>query len=225
VPSLRRESRLVPFMRKSSTPSTRWALPATLILLSAASAQAMSTKVVSGDLKALKGETLMRVEYVYPDTMRVGKMSEKEYVAEKTKEYNEKTPGRGDRWAKLWITEREDSFHPKFEELVNKMLKDKKKNLRISSTAENTKYTMVVTLTWLEPGWYAAVMASPAYLDATIEIVETAHREMTIAKIDVKKSPGRGAWDVGAESQQRLAEAFAKCGKEVGNLIAKKGLK
>jgi hypothetical protein len=201
------------------------AFPAALLLLAVGSSQAMSTKIVSGDLKALKGEKLMRVEYVYPSDLRVGKMTEKDYVAEKTREYNEKSPGRGDQWAKAWISERESRFHPKFEELVNKMFQDKKQDLRISSTAENTKYTMVVTLTWLEPGWHAVVMARPAFLDATIGIVETANRDRTVAEIAVKKSPGRGVWDVGYASEQRLGESFAKCGKEVGNLIAKKGLK
>lgn len=187
--------------------------------------EAMSVKLKSGNLKVLQGVTMVKMAYVYPNDLKVGKMTESAYIEKKVEELNAKTPGRGDQWLKNWKADRENHFHPKFEDLMNTVFQDEKKPLRVASTADNTKYTLVMRLTWLEPGWHAGVMAKPAFLDAEFDLVETANPKVSLAKIMVRKSPGRGVWDVGYAAEQRLAEAFAKCGKEVAHLIVKKGLK
>lgn len=203
-----------------------WTALLTLTLFaSAGTCQAMKVKLISGDLKALKGETLVRVEYVYPENLMVGKISAKQYIEDKRAKLNEDSPGKGDMWAKQWLDSRETRFHPKFEELMNKIFKDKKKPLRISRTADDAKFTLILTATWIDVGWHAGIAARPAFLNAEINIVETANPSRSVAKIQVTKAPGAKAWDVGYVPELRLEESFAKCGKEVANLIVKKGLK
>jgi len=63
-------------------------------------------KTIEGDLSVLKNETTINVEFLY-DGMSVGSYAdEKEYIKKKTQEYNTKEPGRGDSWAKLWVSDR-----------------------------------------------------------------------------------------------------------------------
>jgi len=187
---------------------------------------AMSVKLVSGSLKPLKGEQRLKVEYVYAENLQVGKMSEADYIQKKMKEHDEKVPGSGKQWLEKWKGDRARYCHPKFEELMNEIFGKKKQPLRVSSSlSEPTKYTLIVTTTFIEPGWNVGIAAKPSYIDATIDIVESANPGTSIARIEVKKSPGRKGWGTDYDVAQRLMESYAKCGKEVANLIYKKGLK
>jgi hypothetical protein len=88
--------------------------------------QAQSMALVSGTFKALSGQTEVNVAYKY-DGMKVGKgkkaIPEDEYIERKKGEYNKKEAGRGDSWEKDWTADRENKFHVKFEELLNKGMK------------------------------------------------------------------------------------------------------
>lgn len=200
-------------------------LAAALVLFALPRAAAMDVDLVSGDLSVLKGQTQLRVEYVYSETMKVGDLSEKEYVAKKKAELNEKEEGRGDRFEKNWTANRALRYQPKFEDLVSSFLARQKTGLKVSPDAKDAKYTLILTTTATEAGWNAFVSASPAFIDCDIDIVETANRQNCVAKIRVKRSPGRTATGNDWDPTIRIEEAYAKCGKEVGILIAKKGFK
>lgn len=52
--------------------------------------------------------------------MGVGKFKdEADFVNKKKSEYNKKENGRGDKWEKSWIADRELRYQPHFEELFN----------------------------------------------------------------------------------------------------------
>ena len=65
---------------------------------------AQKIKLIEGDLSALKGQTTLNTQFVY-DNLMVGKnQTEANYVHDKTSELNGKNPGKGDTWAKEWVT-------------------------------------------------------------------------------------------------------------------------
>ena len=66
------------------------------------------------------------------------------------------------------------------------------------------------------------ISSRPAYIDGQVKIVETANPSKTVAVISVDNAPGRMAFGMDFDTGMRLAEAYAKAGKEVGKLMKKK---
>ena len=168
--------------------------------------------------KFLDGVEQLKVEFVYADDMKVGKLTEKEYVEKKKEEYNKKEAGRGDKWSKMWFEDREKRFEPKFIDLFNKGLA--KKDVMCGYEFDDAKYTMIVTTTWTEPGYYIGISSRPSYINGVVSFVETAKPDKVLAEIKFFKSPGNAAaaWDTG----ERIKESYAKLGKEIAAFLKKK---
>jgi len=191
-------------------------LTAVMIIFLAGNIQAQRIKLVDGNLKFLKGVTDLNLQYSYDD-MKVGKYSEKEYVAKKTEEYNKKEDGRGDKWAKMWTEDREKRFEPKFEELFNKYLN--KKDVIAEQNNRDAEYTLILHTYFTEPGYYIGISSAPASINCEAIFVKTSNPNTVLAKIDIKKSPGNSGagWDTG----ERIKEAYAKTGKELAKFLLK----
>ena len=187
-----------------------------ILLIFSVPAFAQGVKVVQGDLKALKGESSLRLEFTY-DNMVVGdeKTPEADYKKKKKQELNAKEAGRGDSWEKAWVADRKERFEPKFRELFEKYSKK-----QIDS---NSKYTLIFNTTRTEPGWVGVgIVRRSARIDAEVFVVETANRKNIIAKLLVENAPGAGGMGYDYDTGLRIQEAYAKSGKEVGRVIAKK---
>ena len=79
---------------------------------------AQKIKVTEGDIKTLKNESSINIEFTYND-MRVGKFkTEADYVAKKTEEYNKKKIGKEIHGIKSWVSDRENVYEPKFVGIV-----------------------------------------------------------------------------------------------------------
>ncbi len=179
---------------------------------------AQKLKVVSGKLAFLKGQTTLNVEYNY-DNMKVGKMTEEDYIAKKVKKGNSDEAGKGDKWKEAWFNDRETKFQPKFEELMNKYLA----KAGVSIGAENTdaEYTIIFKTTLTEPGFNIGVMRQSAYINAEVLFVKTGSRE-EMAKITLTKAPGGGAMGYDFDTGFRIQEAYAKSGKTLAGYLLKK---
>ena len=174
-------------------------------------ATAQKFKVLEGDIKPLKSETSINTKFVY-EGITIGKKEQKEadYIASKKAEYNSKTPGKGDNWAKSWIDDREEKYEPRFNNEFSKVSG--------MTVTPNAKYTMIVKTRNIEPGYNVGVMAHSAELDAEIWVVETANPSNVLAKISITKSPGQlfGAdFDTGI----RITECYATCAKKLAREI------
>ena len=192
-------------------------LLAIAVIFFAGNIQAQRIKLTEGNLDFLKGVTDINLKYTYDD-MTVGKYSEADYVAKKTKEYNKKEEGRGDKWAKMWVEDREKRFEPKFEELFNKYLK--KKDVIAEQNNKDAEYTLILHTYFTEPGYYIGISSAPASINCEALFVKTSEPDKVLAKIDIKKSPGNAGagWDTG----ERIKEAYAKAGKELAKFLLKK---
>jgi hypothetical protein len=185
-----------------------------IALLSLSVLNAQHVKVTEGNLSPLKNEKEINLEFTY-DNMRVGKYDKDEdYIAAKREEYNKKESGRGDTWAKSWVSDREYRFKPKFTELFEKNSE--------MTTKKEAKYTLIVHTTFTEPGFNVGVWKKSAEIDAEIIIVETANRGNVVAKLVVNKAPGRTFWGGDFDTGERLSEAYAVAGKVVGKYIRSK---
>jgi len=176
--------------------------------------QAQKLKLTDGDLSPLKDQTAINFEFTY-DNMAVGKFdTEKEYIEKKTEEYNKKEAGKGDTWAKNWVSDRQSRFEPKFIELFTKT-----SEMTESKTA---KYTIIFKTRFTEPGFNVGVMKKSAKIDGDAVIVETANKSKVIATISVDDAPGRTFWGGDFDTGQRISEAYADAGKAIAKYIKKK---
>jgi hypothetical protein len=181
---------------------------------------AQKIKLVSGNLNFLKGQKVIKVEYDYED-MSVGKFdNEEDYIAKRVKEYNEAEPGTGDKWREAWFNDRADRFQPKFEELINKYLENS--DVIVSSQSKDAKYTLILKTTLTEPGYNVGISRRPALINADVIFIETNNPDKELAKFEITKSPGSGAWGQDYDTGYRIQEAYAKCGKELGKYLSRK---
>ncbi len=190
-------------------------------LLFATNSLEAQVRVQKGDIKVLKGQKTVGVKFTY-DNMAVGKFKkEEDYIKKKVKDYNEKEAGRGDSWKEAWINDRATRFEPKFLDLVSKYTE--KSGLQFSTDPAGTKYTIIVNTDFSEPGFNVYVARKNAEIKTTITIVETGS-DKVVAKLSASgqgRTFGGNDWDTGV----RLAEAYAKTGKEFGKYLSKKALK
>ncbi len=189
------------------------------ILISSGIVSAQKVKVTKGDLKFLKGQTQLNVEYVY-DGMTVGrKQTEADYIKEKTEDADKKEKGKGQVWLDGWKGAREKRYQPHFEELMNKQLE--KAGITTKSGNSGAKYTVILTTTKTEPGYNIGISKMPAYCDFRVEVVETANKSGIIYSANAFNAPGSqfGGYDFDVGS--RVAESYEKMGKTLGGLIAK----
>ena len=150
--------------------------------------------------------------------MSVGKFkTEAEYVAKKTEEYNKKEPGKGDKWAQDWVSDRTGNFDRKFNELF-----EKHSDLVVTGAKKGAKYTLVYKTTFIEPGYNIYITRKNAETDAEVWIVEAANPSKVIAKLEVKHAKGRTFGGNDYASGERIGECYADAGKYLGKFIKNK---
>lgn len=188
-----------------------------LVGLTTLTANAQKIKKIEGNLSPLKGEKALKIEFKY-ENMEVGKnLTEEEYIERKVKEYNEKEAGSGDKWRESWVRDREARFEPKFIELFNKYTE----KVDLEGAKEGaSNYTLIVHTYYTEPGFNVGVMRRPAFIHVKYTIVKTGTNDIVV-QYDQQKIPGADAMGYDFDTGTRIAESYAKAGKEFGKLLSK----
>ena len=165
---------------------------------------------LNGDLSFLKEVKSVQLVFDYSG-MSVGKFENgEEYVALKKAEYNEKEPGKGDKWEEEWLSDRTTRFQVNFQ-----------KALSLKYTAidfnenNNSEFKLVVRTVFTEPGFNAYIERKPALIDLEMKFVSGQGKEMAVMKI--KKVHGR---DVkGYASGPRIEGAYSNAGATLGKFL------
>ena len=173
-------------------------------------------KLKSGSLSALAAEKNIKVTYDYTG-VRVGKESEADYVNKKVSEANAKEAGKGDKWKQGWEGNRTTRFNPAFLTMFNKVASKK----ITGSESVDAKYTLMVKVVVIEPGFNIGVMKKPAYVNFEFSVVETANPAKPVCEILLDKVPGSQYSGYDFDAGTRIAESFSKAGKIVGKYFAK----
>lgn len=195
----------------------------TLLLTFALVTQAQDPKIISGKPESLKAIKTWNVEFVFrnPDIHKEGK--EDAFVAKKTKEFNEKEKGKGDRWAKNWEENKQELYKPKFELLMNKYLKES--GVKVGAEAEGAKHTIIVETTWMYLGYNVGVSSQPSKITSTISFVSDADKTKPLFQVQMIESPGNVVTSNPYSEFDRLIESYAKCGKDLAGYLSKKAYK
>ena len=178
------------------------------------------TKVESGNFKFLAGVKEVNVEFDYSNLKLLKEnLTEEEYVTKRAAELNEKKNA-GDIWKKKWHGSKEMIWNPKFLELINVVSSKEKTNISFQEGLTTAKYTLIVEVVWIYPGWDAAVMKQPAKVSTNLKIVETANRSNVLVVMSSENAPG-DQWGNNFSNESRIGEGFAKTGKTLAKVIAK----
>jgi hypothetical protein len=184
-------------------------------------------KLEEGDLSALKSEKTLAFAFTY-DSMLIGssghghppgpphphshgQQTEAEYVAKHTEEYNKKSPGKGDEWAKAWKDDRETLYEPGF-------IKEFEKYGGLQPDPKS-KFTLIFKTTNTEPGFNIGFMRHNAEISGVAWIVETANKSHVIAKISVTNSPGGSFFENDYATDERISTAYSEAGRGLGYFI------
>jgi hypothetical protein len=181
-------------------------------------------KLKSGDVKVLKGQTVIGLQYDYSN-MAVGKYkNEQDYVKDKTAELNKKKAGSGDDWAAKWTGDRTSRFQPMFEKNINGIVDNFGVSFKEGETG--AKYTLIVRTTFTEPGFNAVVgVRKNAYVSLVIDIVETANPSTPVAVIDMKKEESINMMGYDYDTGARIQSCYDRAGEELGKFLAKNAFK
>jgi hypothetical protein len=194
---------------------------AVLLVSSIMTAQDMD--VVKGDFGFLKDQKEINVEFDYSKmTLLKEKFSEENYVANRTKELNEKAKTSGDVWKKKWNSSKELIWNPKFLELINLVLAKENKVVNFQEGLAMAKYTLIVETVWIYPGWDAGVMKQAAKVTTQLKFVETNNKSNVLLEISSVNSPG-DQWGNNFSNESRIGEGYAKTAKSLAKLLLKKG--
>lgn len=191
------------------------------LLLASVTGFAQDMDVAKGDFNFLSDVKELNVEFDYSH-LKVLKenYSNEEYVTKRAAELNEKDKGNGNIWKKKWDGAPETIWNPKFLELLAKTY-GKEKDVNVGEGVTSAKYTLIVDVVWIYPGWDAAVMKQPAKVTTTLRFVETANKSKVLLEITSEKAPG-DQWGNNFSNESRIGEGFAKTAKSLGKMIIKK---
>jgi hypothetical protein len=188
-------------------------IPAVFFLFAAIPGITQKIKLEEGDLSPLKSEKSLAFAFTY-DSMTMGgrgHVTEAEYVSKKTEEYNKKSPGKGDEWAKAWKDDRETLYEPAFTKEFEKY-----SSLQPDPKA---KYTLIFKTTFTEAGFNIGIMRHNAEINGIALIVETANKSHVIAKISVTKAPGGSFFENDYATDERISTCYSEAGRGLGYFI------
>ncbi|RAR71508.1 hypothetical protein [Flavobacterium aciduliphilum] len=177
-------------------------------------------KVVKGDFKFLSSEKNVNVEFNYSNLLLMKEnMTESKYVENRKNELNEKTRGVGDSWARKWEGAKDGIWQPKFLELMAATV-SKEKDIVFQEDLKDTKYTLLVDVVWIYPGWDVAMMKQPAKVSVNLKIVDSKNKNNVLVEVNSENAPG-DQWGSNFSNESRIGEGFAKTGKSFGKMISK----
>ena len=182
-------------------------------------------KLTSGDIKILKGQSMINMQYDY-SKMATGKFkTDDEYVDSKTKEMNKKKPGSGDDWAGKWKGDRESRFQPAFERSLNMATEHFSTSCR--ELASNAKYTLIVHTTFLEMGFstFGYGPRKSAYISLVVDLVETSNPSKVLASIEMKREEGHYMGDLEVDAGLRIESCYERSGANLGDFLIREALR
>jgi len=186
-----------------------------VLLLVSSSVAGQSIKLMSGDLRVLKGQKSYSIIFQY-DNMLIGTgIPERAYLAEKRKQWELKEEGYGEEFVSRWFQSRADFYEPTFTSQFTKYSK-----VRLDD--RNARYTLILKTQRTEGGWDGGVIGHPGEIDGLMLVVESANLEKVVATIRFKEIPGKSSNGGDFEMINRIRLAYQNAGKGLGMFFKRK---
>lgn len=182
------------------------------------SISAQRIELISGDPALFKQANAYYLTFEYTD-LKVGNYGDEQAYIDYMKDDAEKRKsGSSESWLKKWNDDRVDFYQPKFIELFNINLNYK--NVKGDTLLNNQQYEVNLHTNFIEPGFNRNAKRSPALIDVmvTISKISDTGKKLVISMTGV---PGVEVMGSYYPDHRRIAEAYAKCGKELAKYLSK----
>jgi hypothetical protein len=185
-----------------------------LLCIVSSSCLAQKVRLLDGDLKPLKGQKSIQIEFKYDSIMIGGITPEAEYVANKKSLWEQKEPGKGADFESVWFDSRTKMHGPTFAFWFSK------------ATGWSTKdpaahFKMIVKTRQLEPGWTIGILGHQASFNGEAFIINTSDgtQGARLLLLDMKsKDDPNGDFQFG----QVIQQAYKTGGETLGAFISKR---
>ncbi|MCB2207139.1 MAG: hypothetical protein KQH67_02475 [Bacteroidetes bacterium] len=195
------------------------AVPVCLFLfLSTLQVNAQEFELVSGNPKLFKHARNLYLTFEYTD-LHVGEYGDEEaYIKYMKDDAERRKKGSSETWLTKWYEARIEFFQPKFVELFVKYSNSKKVN--ISEELNNQLYELNIHTVYIEAGFNKNGKRAPALIDVIVTISEINKTENQLV-ISAEGIPGNEVMNSYSPDYNRIAEAYAKLGKELAKYMSK----
>ena len=189
-----------------------------VLLLITVNINAQKIEIISGNPKMFKEAKSYYLTFNYSD-LSVAKYGDEQAYIEYMKDDAEKRKkGSSEQWLEKWNGDRVNFYQPKFIELFDKNLSHRKAKADTQLTSQ--KHELNVHTTFIEPGFNKNGKRSPALIDVTVTISEINNPNQQLV-ISMKGVPGNEVMGSYYPDYLRIAEAYAKCGKELAKYMSR----
>ncbi len=167
----------------------------------------------------MQGTDKILVKFDY-SAVRVGKFAtEAEYIENRMAEIDEKEPGKGDEWRVKWEEQKDSVFEHQFIKLMNDQTG--KKGVFAGTDFNDAPLTMMVHVTFIEPGWNIGISRRNAEVSMTIEIYKTGDMNNPLVVYEMNRLQGVGAMGFDFDAGYRIGQSFARGGRDLGKFLVK----
>ncbi len=197
-----------------------------VLLLFAASPALLGQTLLSGDIRVLRAERRINLQYDYSG-MAVGEFATEEaYIAHRKAEKTKEAGLSFEEWLSKWTGNRTSIFQPQFEKALNAELD--KYGVRAMQYSDNPAYTLIVHTTFTEIGWSGFGAKKDAVIDLTITLVKTTSLNEKLAVIDLRKMKSRRElfhYGQTYDASLRVGSCYERAGEDLGEFIVKEVFK
>ncbi|MRI00793.1 hypothetical protein GH721_09670 [Kriegella sp. EG-1] len=144
------------------------------------SAYSQKFETEKGTLENLAKINQYKIIFEYPENLGVHKYdSEEDFLRAQVAKREQKKPGTGEEYRKLWFENRVNRYEPTFiTEFNNFMLEDR--HVTVSKHYSEAKHLMIVKVHFIHPGVDIVLWHQKAELEVTFEIYDVSNLENPI---------------------------------------------
>jgi hypothetical protein len=189
-----------------------------VLLLVLFSISAQEIKIISGNPALFKQVKAYYLTFDYT-SLKVGKYGDEQaYIVYMKDDAEKRKIGSSESWLKKWNQDRVDFYQPKFLELFN--INMSYKNVKGDTMLNSQKYILNLHTKFIEPGFNRNAKRAPALIDVIVTISEINDPGKNLV-ISMTGVPGVEVMGSYYPDYRRIAEAYAKCGKELAKYLSK----
>lgn len=183
-----------------------------------------SSKVVkkNGDVSAFKKTRNINLEVDY-SSLKVGEYTEDEYIKKKREDLVKKGgQDKADEWQKKWENAKANIWPKRFAGLYNEVMKKKKISSRLKVKDDKATKTLIVYVTYIEPGYHIFIDSRSAFANFEFKLVDNSGGASAIAELYANNVQGIHAGGDHFDVDRRVGESFDKAAKMLATYIIKK---
>ncbi len=171
-----------------------------------------------GSLKNIEGISEYKVVFEYDSLLKIPNYdSEASFITFQINKRERKIKGSGRIFKEQWFGNRKNIYEPEFIKEFNNF-KLKKRKINIGKENPNANHTMVITTSFIYPGYDATVWGEDTKLEVTITIYKNDSKDNILYATKIVKIHGRPSSD----EFERVKTAYGELGKATSKHFCRK---